>query len=293
MKKTFCVALLLLISFEANAAIVYTQPPSLGGGLLPSSRWDPDGSDFDQYVWDNFTLSSVQAITEIDWRGGFDLTIFGSSGAVSDFTVSIYASIPGGLQPDVVNPPLVQYHTGGNAGQSPAGTFGGIPMYDYKFTLPVPFRAAAGSKYWVQIEAMQHGIPSWGIARGTNGDGTYFRRIAGVGDFTYQIAQGNASFTLKAGVPGIDFDGDGETDIAIWDPSNGIWYIVRSSDGMMVFTPWGGGNDVPVPGDYDGDGKTDIAIWRPSNGYWYILRSSDGTMTLTKWGVQNQIPLSQ
>ena len=59
---------------------------------------------------------------------------------------------------------------------------------------------------------------------------------------------------------------------------DGIWYILRSSDGVVTATPWGTGtlNDAPVPGDYDGDGKTDIAVWRPGDGMWYILRSSDG-----------------
>src|SRR5574341_464352 len=83
--------------------IVYTQPPSQSGVMYLSSRWDPNGSDFDQYVWDNFTLASNQEITEIRWRGGFDPAKFGSGGSVIDFVISIYASIPGGYQPDVVH----------------------------------------------------------------------------------------------------------------------------------------------------------------------------------------------
>ena len=46
--------------------------------------------------------------------------------------------------------------------------------------------------------------------------------------------------------PLIDFDGDGKTDIAIWDPSNGVWFIIRSSDGIITYTQWGGGTDIPV-----------------------------------------------
>ncbi len=289
MKKVICVALLLLISFKANAAAVYTQPPSPTGGLLQSSRWDPNGSDFDQYVWDNFTLSSNQAVTEIDWRGGF---MFGSGGALIEFTVAIYASILAG-EPDVINPPLVRYHAGGNAGQTPAGTFGGITMYDYKFTLPAPFQAVAGTKYWVQIEAIQNGIPSWGIAAGTGGDGRYFRRIAGVGDVSYQAPPGDAAFTLKAvGVPSLDFDGDGKTDIAVYRKNDGAWWIEPSSGAAPYGVGWGGDpSDMPVPGDYDGDGKTDIAVWRPSNGYWYIINSSNATATYTQWGGGNDMPV--
>lgn len=180
------------------ATILYNQPPIPGGGLLQSSWWDPDGSDYDQYVWDNFTLQPAQAITitEIQWRGGYDPTRFGSGGPVIDFAAAIYPSIPGGSQPDVVNPPLVRYQTGGNARETPAGMFAGTMMYDYTFALPAPFQAAAGIKYWVQIEAFQHGIPDWGLAAGTGGDGKHFRRIANLGDIFYQVVPGDSAFTL-------------------------------------------------------------------------------------------------
>ena len=176
--------------------VVYSQPPNTSGGLLLSSRWDPDGSDYDQYVWDNFTLPIDRAISEIHWRGGFDPARSGSGGPVVDFAVSIYPSIPGGSQPDVVNPPLVEYLAGGNAGQTPAGKFGGVDMYDYTLTLPTAFQAVAGTKYWVQIEALQHGLPDWGIAVGTQGNHWYFRRYYNGGDLYYQLVANDAAFSL-------------------------------------------------------------------------------------------------
>lgn len=177
-------------------AVVYSQPADSSGSLLQSSWWDPNGSDYDQYVWDAFTLQATQVITEIQWRGGYDPAKFGSGGPVIDFSVAIYPSIAAGIQPDVVNPPLVNYQAGDNAGETSAGTFGGTPMYNYHFILPTPFQANAGVKYWVQIEAWQHGIPDWGIAAGTGGDGKYFRRIANVGDIYYQIVPGDSAFAL-------------------------------------------------------------------------------------------------
>ncbi len=48
-------------------------------------------------------------------------------------------------------------------------------------------------------------------------------------------------------VPG-DYDGDGKTDVAIWRPASGYWYILNSKDGSITTTQWGTGslNDEPI-----------------------------------------------
>ena len=79
----------------------------------------------------------------------------------------------------------------------------------------------------------------------------------------------------------VDFDADGQSDISVY--RGGTWFILRSSDGGVTATGWGGLlQDIPVPEDYDGDGETDIAVYR--DGTWYIIRSSDGGVTVTSWG---------
>src|SRR5687767_2286384 len=90
--------------------------------------------------------------------------------------------------------------------------------------------------------------------------------------------------------PRTDFDGDGKSDISVFRPSDGFWYILKSSDGFSA-VKWGLAGDIPVPRDYDGDGQTDVAVhrtgdWRNNvfDSFYYILRSSDSSFLFKQWG---------
>ncbi len=176
---------------NATAGIVYSQPPSSDGMLFLSSQWAPNGSNSDQFVWENFTLASTQTITETDWMGGYSP----SGGSVFDFGVAFYPSIAGGSQPDINNP-LVQYQTGGNAGETFAGTLGGVDLYQYKFGLPVPFQAIAGTTYWVKIYAYENNSPTWGLKKGTGGDNSHFLEYYSDPSWRYRLIPGDVAFTL-------------------------------------------------------------------------------------------------
>ena len=204
MKKYFHLVLLCVFSCAAHAVTVFDQPHAGSGTLLMSSRYAPNGTDYDQYVWDSFMVTNAQAITEIHWRGGYNPEMAYWGGIIVNFRVSIYASTPGLAQPNLgplypgTPATLAAYDTGDRAGETSAGIWGGVPMYDYHFVLPTVFQAGAGVLYWVQIEAeMANGLPFWGFAAGT-GNGSYFRRIPNQADYYFQAPPGDVAFSLVA-----------------------------------------------------------------------------------------------
>ena len=90
-----------------------------------------------------------------------------------------------------------------------------------------------------------------------------------------------------------DFDGDGRTDISVFRPSNGTWYVMQSGSNTFRAQPFGTNGDRIVPGDYDGDGRTDFAVFRQvsTSGVWFVLRSSDNSSLTYQWGLATDKPV--
>jgi subtilisin-like proprotein convertase family protein len=124
--------------------------------------------------------------------------------------------------------------------------------------------------------------------------GTDVGTVTGGWSLTFEANDFNCSLAPTAVKSRADFDGDGKTDLSVFRPSEGNWYLNRSTAGLAVYN-WGTSTDTLVPGDFDGDGKADTAVFRPSNtagvSDFFILNSSGFTVTGAEWGSVGDVPV--
>ncbi len=110
---------------------------------------------------------------------------------------------------------------------------------------------------------------------------------------TIQVSGNYSCIIVDPGTARADFDGDGRTDISVFRPSEGNWYINGSTSGFGALN-WGIASDALVPGDYDGDGKADFAVFRasadPINPDFYMLNSNGFVYTGVSWGIPGDVP---
>jgi sugar lactone lactonase YvrE len=95
-----------------------------------------------------------------------------------------------------------------------------------------------------------------------------------------------------------DFDGDGRSDVTVFRPSTGQWFVRRSSQGygLSDLYAWGLPGDLPIAGDMDGDGLDDLIVYRPSTGQWLVRYSSQNFDPAAsgsfQWGLPGDVPLA-
>lgn len=123
--------------------------------------------------------------------------------------------------------------------------------------------------------------------------------VAGV-DFAMAAGTPNQRNPLAFDSRPADFDGDGATDLTLFWPLWGRWFVLQSLHGSvlggnLLGVPWGWSETLPVPGDYDGDGRSDLAVYGPTGGRWYIWESYysrmlGGSAEGVDWGWEGSVP---
>ena len=101
------------------------------------------------------------------------------------------------------------------------------------------------------------------------------------------------------GYPGVtpvanDFDGDGMTDLAVFDGRTAQWWINSISNGVILAAnnTWGEKGFRPVPADYNGDGICDLGVYDRETFMWHI-RSVSGNIIAKNiwWGYTGTVPI--
>ena len=78
-----------------------------------------------------------------------------------------------------------------------------------------------------------------------------------------------------------DYDGDATTDPAVFRPASGLWAV---TGGSRFY--YGAVDDIPLPRDYDGSGTADAAAFRPSSGLWAVK-----DITRVYYGAEGDFPV--
>jgi hypothetical protein len=138
--------------------------------------------------------------------------------------------------------------------------------------------SSASASWIAEVESIVYADepPAWGVM--------YYYWVKACNDNgCSDFSAPDSGFRRRPGgvFPGGDFNGDGRTDIAVYRPTNGMWYIAPVGD-----FHYGEAGDIPVPGDYNGDGRDDLAVYRLSSGMWYISTLGD-----FRYGEEGDIPV--
>lgn len=252
--------------------------PFPAGPLSVSNQGTISGGNFASVLTDDPSVAGTAnpTVTPVDviMLSINDVTI--AEGAIGTRNMTFTISVTG----TTANAISVQVETANNTATAPAD-YVAIPLT----TINIP-----GNTPSTTVTVQVNGDTIF------EGNENFFVNLSNVSSGTLiQDGQGIGTIADDEPMTG-DLSGDGLTDAAIWNSSNGTWFLRNSNTGTVtqVADDWGRASlgDRAVPGDYDGDNKIDIAIFRQGEGNWYILKSSLGnTPFVQNWGQNGDIPV--
>ncbi len=218
----------------------------------------------------NFRVEHVEVVFSAThpWRGDLEVTLTSPAGTVSRLATE---------RPNDSNDNFVGWQ------------FGSVRHWDEAasgtWTLRVSDMVLQDTGVWqnwtLRIYGTQPTAPAGSRARSDfDGDGRLDFAIYRGGSWRVQNSPASTTWGVPSDIPVVgDYDGNGVSEIAIFRPADGGWYIQGQAP-----VSWGTPGDVPVPADYNGDGSDDLAIFR--KGTWYVR----GLFAI-QWGVPGDIPV--
>ncbi len=126
------------------------------------------------------------------------------------------------------------------------------------------------------LVGLSNGVPTPGAPTGTTGITT---QVWG----TWSTSVSWTDFIVG------DFNGDGLSDVAAFDPATGVWQVAMSNGTSFTTSTWASWNPADtyqnvVAGDFNGDGRTDLAAWNVTTGTWQVAISNGTSFATSTWG---------
>jgi hypothetical protein len=282
----------------------------LVGGAITldgSSSYDPDSDPITNYLWD------------VNGNG-----VFGDIGDISSTTATAVVSFPT-LYVGVINLQVAAHGlTGTN--RSPVGIFASsndIGILSFSATNVIPYVSAdvtvvmSNESSSIQdftnvtvrfyngspltnaaqipgsyLVDLPRGIPVELKVSFTNLAGISSGHIYAFIDATQTIPEWNETNNIQRlaflGRHMInDYDGDHRSDLGVYDPLTGRWYIETIDRALLAWDVWWGGQGgEPIPGDYDGDGRSDLMVCFTNGFLWYGYSLEKGQVITwaNQWG---------
>jgi subtilisin-like proprotein convertase family protein len=247
-----------------------------GGQIVTVSQAGTPGTTFDNVatlaIPDNTTVESAIALS-------------GLSGRIRHVSVSFYLThtFDADLTISLVSPDgtVIDLSTENGGSANNYGSACSPPTSRTTFDDSVANLITSGSAPFVGSFRPEQPLSTFNGKSGTAANGTWKLRIKD--SFAGDTGTLQCWSIVVNTAPEIhtDFNGDGSDDIAVFQPSTGLW-LVRNQPTEV----WGVPGDVPVAGDYNGDRTTDRAVYRPSNGTWFVHNQGQ-----VQWGVAGDIPV--
>ena len=185
MKTTFKMSVILFLfisTFQIEAAIIYDQP--YDGSIFADAYASQNDSTIEDgqgdfaKAYDNFTLDSATAIGKVKWYGEFFLneevfSVAQDPAPISNFLIQFWSDNSG------PNAELFSETILGNADETFVKKIGNFNLYKYGMDLSLPFKALAGTTYWLSIQPTLDYPPQWGWYQGKGGNGVAYQDFVG------------------------------------------------------------------------------------------------------------------